>query len=140
MIRLISVWCSLAVSGVRPQPAAHRGEDAVGDRPVGDVLVAGEADPGPFHPYALVFRQRSVQRPVVAHGLHLLALAGDDLVQIHGQVRNGADLADGRLGHELALLVHDVDVNTLGVAFQVAAVVGAVAQRLGLGVARIGDT
>ncbi len=92
--------------------------------------MAGQTHAHPLHVIACFFGQRSGQRPVRAHCLHLLAFSGDNLIQIHGQVGDRADLEFGGFGYQLAFFIGNVHINALGVLFHVAAVMGSVAQRL----------
>jgi len=56
--------------------------------------------PHAFDVIAHIFGQRAVKRPVMPDGLKLFVFTGDDLIQIHRQIRDRTDLILSCLGHQ----------------------------------------
>lgn len=59
--------------GDHAQCIAQLGDDAIDESGLRDLLVAGETDPLALYVIPDLLRQRPVQRPVMSHGLELLA-------------------------------------------------------------------
>ncbi len=96
--------------------------------------MAGEADAHPLHVVTLILAQRTGKGPMMPNRLKLLSLAGDHLIQIHGQIRNRADLKFCGFGDQLGLLIHDIHVNAPRVLPQVSAIMGPISQGFSGGV------
>ena len=97
--------------------------------------MTGQTHSHSLHIVAGFLGQRPGKWPVGPDRLKLFALTCDDLVQIHGQIGDRADLKFSRFGDQLAPFIGNVDIDSLGILLQISSVMRPVAQCLGSGMA-----